>query len=141
MPFLIAAALLVADQVSKIWARTLDAPIEVIPQWLDLHLVFNPGFAFSLPAPRWILVGLAGVVSVVLVVMIVKKKFRPLAKWGAVLVIAGALGNAIDRALDGVVTDFVAVADFPVFNLADMWVTIGAALLILDELFGSRIKK
>lgn len=141
MPFLITVALLAADQISKIWARTLDVPMEIIPDWFDFYLVFNSGFAFSLPAPRWILVGLAAVVSVVLAVMIVKKKFSAFAKWGAVFVIAGALGNAIDRVLAGVVTDFLAVANFPVFNLADTWVTVGAVLLVLDELFGTQIKK
>ncbi len=111
---------------------------------LDFTLLHNTGAAFSFLAgasgwQRWFFIGLAAVVSVVLVAWIWRtprgEKLLPLA---LSLILGGALGNVIDRVEHGYVVDFIHVhwgaAYFPAFNVADTAITVGAALLILDAL-------
>jgi len=65
---------------------------------------------------------------------------RWISQFGFVLIISGAIGNLIDRAMDGYVIDYILFYvqswSFAVFNLADAFITIGAAAIIIDELFG-----
>ena len=138
-------ALIGLDQASKLWAAgTLDgAPIVVVEGVLDLVHAENPGGAFSIlgDAPRAVRVaGFALVAigfSIVLGIALVRGHGGRLFAWGAPCVIAGALGNLIDRVMRGTVTDFVharwdGVFDYPVFNLADVWIFVGVALLVID---------
>jgi signal peptidase II len=132
------------DQATKFLATRfleLYERVEVLPV-LDFTLLHNTGAAFSLLAgasgwQRWFFIGLAGVVSILLLVWIWRtprgEKLLPLA---LSLVLGGALGNVIDRIAHGYVVDFVHVhwgaSYFPAFNIADSAITIGAGLLILD---------
>lgn len=132
----------VLDQASK-------AVIEI---WLPLHNsmpvaenfnlvhVLNPGAAFSFLADqagwqRLFLAGIAAFASVFLVVLIVRKP-RPIEATAYALILGGAVGNLVDRIVRGAVVDWL---DFyfnhwhwPAFNLADVWIVIGAGLLILS---------
>ena len=116
-------------------------PIEVLPvlQWA---LVFNRGAAFGFlneagGIQHYFFSGLAIVVSMVILVWLwrIFMENRILA-WGLVLVLAGAVGNLIDRIRYQYVIDFINVHYndwyFPAFNIADMSITLGAFLLILD---------
>jgi signal peptidase II len=132
------------DQATKfLVTRFLDLyeRVEVLPV-LDFTLLHNTGAAFSMLAgasgwQRWFFIGLACLVSVVLVVWIWRtprgEKLLPLA---LALILGGAIGNVIDRIWHGYVVDFIHAhwgdAYFPAFNIADSAITIGAALLILD---------
>ena len=132
------------DQATKFLATRfleLYERVEVLPV-LDFTLLHNTGAAFSLLATasgwqRWFFIGLAGVVSALLVVWIWRtprgEKLLPLA---LALILGGAIGNVIDRLLHGYVVDFIHAhwgdAYFPAFNVADSAITVGAALLILD---------
>ena len=132
------------DQATKfLVTRFLDLyeRVEVLPV-LDFTLLHNTGAAFSMLAgasgwQRWFFVGLASVVSVLLIVWIWRtprgEKLLPLA---LALILGGALGNVIDRVVHGYVVDFIhahwGTAYFPAFNIADSAITLGAALLILD---------
>ena len=132
------------DQATKFLATRfleLYERVEVLPV-LDFTLLHNTGAAFSLLAgasgwQRWFFIGLAAVVSVLLLVWIWRtprgEKLLPLA---LSLVLGGALGNVIDRIVHGYVVDFIHVhwgaSYFPAFNIADSAITIGAGLLILD---------
>jgi signal peptidase II len=115
--------------------------VEVLPV-LDFTLLHNTGAAFSLLAgasgwQRWFFIGLACVVSVLLVAWIWRtprgEKLLPLA---LALILGGAVGNVIDRVVHGYVVDFIhahwGAAYFPAFNIADSAITVGAVLLILD---------
>jgi signal peptidase II len=113
--------------------------------WLDITRLHNPGAAFSFLAAQdgWqvhFLSVLAAVVSVVLVVWLRKldAKREGLLASALSLVLAGAVGNLIDRLEHGYVVDFVHVhwnaAYFPAFNVADSAITVGAAFLLLDAL-------
>jgi signal peptidase II len=140
----LSAVVIVLDQATKFLVTrflALYERVEVLPV-LDFTLLHNTGAAFSLLAgasgwQRWFFIGLACVVSAVLVVWIWRtprgEKLLPLA---LSLILGGAIGNVIDRVLHGYVVDFIHAhwggAYFPAFNIADSAITVGAALLILD---------
>jgi len=135
---------IVLDQATKfLVTRFLELyeRVEVLPV-LDFTLLHNTGAAFSMLAgasgwQRWFFIGLALVVSLVLVVWIWRtprgEKLLPLS---LALILGGALGNVIDRVLHGYVVDFIhahwGTAYFPAFNIADSAITVGALLLIVD---------
>ena len=140
--FAVAGAALVADQLSKAWAvASLEGrpPIRVIPGVLSLTFTANSGGAFGLgrSAP-WIFAGATLIVSTAIVIA----SFRPMTRVTAValgLILGGALGNLTDRisrgsGLRGQVTDFIDVHIWPVFNLADSAIVIGALVLAFASL-------
>jgi signal peptidase II len=134
--FLTAVGAYVLDRVTKVWAEaTLPGdPIDVIPGVLTLRFTENSGGAFSIgrSAP-WFFVGVTAIVSLV----IVATAFRHTSRGVAValgLVLGGALGNLTDRAirgpgLRGNVVDFIDLHVWPVFNVADSAIVVGAILL------------
>ncbi len=144
VPGIAFAVTLVFDQITKIWARaelTLGRPQSVIDGYWDWELAWNPGAAFSMfgdGTARWFLSAVAALAVVAITWMIAKS---PAAQRGQRLALgliaAGALGNLIDRAYLGVVTDFVRWRwhehRWPVFNIADVALVIGAGLIIIDS--------
>lgn len=150
----VAALVIVADQVTK-WAIIEWVSLyEKVPlnSFINLTHQRNTGAAFSFLADaggwqRWFFVVLASVVSVVIAVWMWRIRHERLAvlSAGLALVLGGALGNLIDRAQYGYVTDFVQVwfGDwaYPSFNVADVGISVGAALLIIDALFFSGREK
>ena len=133
--WLLAPVFILIDQVTKYVARLelADKTIDLFPG-AKLHLTFNTGFAFSLPAPQLILIVLAVGVSGFLVFWSLKKERTRFEQWASVLVVSGAIGNAIDRLWFGQVTDFLSFWTFPIFNVADVLVTLGVVVLLLGEL-------
>jgi signal peptidase II len=146
LPWLsIALVVVLLDQVTK------AAIIRMIP-YGDSHTIMpllnlvywrNPGAAFSfLHAAtgwqRWLFVALALVAAVFIVWLLRRHGAQKLFSGALALILGGAIGNVIDRLLHGYVVDFVQVhygsAAFPAFNVADSAITVGAGLLILDEL-------
>jgi signal peptidase II len=131
------------DLSSKQWAihSTAAGPRSVIPGALDLVHWENPGMAFNLmrswpPVVRMTLLGAAAIAAIAFGLFVVAKKpLRLPAIVGVGLIMGGALGNFVDRAGNGTVTDFLHVHrgsfDWPAFNVADMAVTCGAFLLAL----------
>jgi len=141
----VAALVIVADQATKIAVDRLFSYGERLPllPMLDLTLLYNRGAAFSFLAgadgwQRWFFTVLALAVSGFIVWMLARHGSQRLFSWALALILGGALGNVIDRVIHGHVIDFVLVyyGDwfFPAFNLADSAITVGAALLILDEI-------
>jgi signal peptidase II len=137
--------LVVADQVSKGWIESRYELGEFTPVffWLDITRLHNPGAAFSFLADaggwqRWFFSVLAVVVSVALVVWLRSLHARRdrVLTLALALVLAGAIGNVIDRFEHGFVIDFIHVhwqqAYFPAFNIADAAITVGAIFLIYD---------
>lgn len=129
---------LILDQVTKFWvAQTLDLQ-ESIPLWRDVfHLTYvtNKGAAFSLFSEqgewlRW----LSLVVSLGLVLLAwLGPRMTQWEQVGYGCILAGAFGNGIDRFLMGEVIDFLdfRLINFPVFNLADVFINIGIACLLI----------
>jgi len=149
---LLSAAVIALDQLSKWWAlsalQPAGVPHPVIPGLLNWTLAFNTGAAFSFLADsagwqRWFFVVLAVAISGALVVWLARTARRdwrnaiPLA-----LIIGGALGNLIDRLHAARVTDFIHVYfrqwNYPVFNLADCAITVGAVMLVAFGLFAGK---
>ena len=143
---------LALDQLSKWWAQVTlppeGTPHPVIPGFLNWTLAFNSGAAFSFLAgadgwQRWFFVALAVLISSVLVVWLSRTHVRD---WRTALplslVIGGAIGNLIDRLHGSTVIDFIHVYfrqwNYPVFNLADCAITVGAIGLVF---FGRRGQK
>jgi signal peptidase II len=131
-PFAIAAAVVVADVATKTWARRALAHGERHlggPLWLRLSE--NRGFSFSLgshwPAVAGVLV-LVALAAVTVAAAFARPGFPAL---GFGLLVGGGFGNLVDRLASSahVVTDFVAVGSFPVFNLADASITVGLVTL------------
>ena len=109
--------------------------------------VHNVGAAFSFLAgasgwQRWFFVGLGAVAALFIVLMLRSHAGQRLFSCALALILGGALGNVIDRLLHGHVVDFIQVHYagwfFPSFNVADSAITVGAILLILDELLRVR---
>ena len=140
--FVLAAVVL--DQVTKLLAvanlKDQD-PFVLIPGVFELHYLENRGAAFGIFQDQQIFFIISAVVIFAAVLYFYKripeeKKFLPL-KICSVLVCAGAIGNMIDRLRLGYVIDFFyfELIDFPIFNVADIYVTVTAVLLVLLILF------
>jgi len=137
----VAAAVLALDRVTKVLAeRNLqDGPVELIPGVLDLRYTTNPGGAFGLfGGIPWLFVAVSAVV-VVAIVLASRRLPATASAVGLGLVLGGAIGNLIDRAIrgpgfTGEVVDFIDLHVWPIFNLADSAIVIGAAVLLLSGL-------
>ena len=144
---LLVVAAILADQASKILVDSLLPLHEAVPvmPFLALFRTYNLGVAFSMLSGMdgWFIVGMR-LLIVAFVIWLWKRTpgERLFAHPGYALIIAGAAGNLIDRFLYGHVVDFILVHteswSFAVFNLADSFITIGAGLVILDELVGKK---
>jgi signal peptidase II len=146
----LALLVVVLDQLSKAWVLgglqlAERGQIPVLP-FFRLTMVMNRGVSFGLlsadsPAGRWLLVGGALVVALILIVW-VRRADRPLLATALGLIIGGALGNnLIDRARLGRVVDFLDFSGlyFPwVFNIADSAITVGVVLLLIDSFAPTR---
>ena len=127
------------DQAVKYWAVTVLKPIRSIPVIEGVfHLTYaeNPGMAFSLlEGQRWFFVVLTLLVLVGFVWVLKKDLVTDkIQRWCMILVMGGAIGNFIDRIFnDGKVIDmfYIKLIDFPIFNVADLFVTMPGALFCL----------
>jgi signal peptidase II len=137
----IVLALVVLDQLTKYLAESFLAGQRgsfLIPEIFQLYYLQNRGAAFGVLSGRqWIFVVMA-VLMIVLGIYtylhLPDGKHYSVMRMVCVLIVAGALGNMIDRVVHGYVIDFLyfSLIDFPVFNVADCYVCIGAAMLVLS---------
>jgi signal peptidase II len=132
---------LTADRVTKVLAeRSLQhGPIEVIPGVLDLRYTTNPGGAFGLfGGIPWLFASIS--VAVIVAIVIASRRLPATSSAvGLGLVLGGAIGNMIDRAIrgpafSGEVVDFIDLQVWPIFNLADSAIMIGAGTLLIAGL-------
>ena len=149
--FLAAAALILVDLFSKGYVEDFFRQgdvINILP-FLSITLAFNSGIAFSLLDfnnffTDYVLLFI-GLIITVFLVRLFKQEDNITSKVGLILIISGALGNIIDRAMDGVVTDFllffVGNTPFFIFNLADSYISCGAVLYFGIELSNYISKK
>ena len=127
-------SLVMLDQALKYGVQQLGVShISVIPNLFSIDLVFNKGAAYGiLHGQRGLLIGVS-----VFVLIISLWGHRYLAKtswskWGLSILLAGTLGNLIDRILLGHVVDYINIYIFPVFNLADICIDIGVGLFLIE---------
>jgi len=144
---IIAAIIIAVDQISKVYLIELmeryPGGIEVT-SFFNLVMVWNRGVSFGMFAGdnmRWILVGVAVVISIV-VLSWLRKATNQILALGLGLVLGGAIGNIIDRIRLGAVADFfdfdLIFMRWPAFNVADMAIVVGVAMILLENLFQGR---
>ena len=156
MPFglLLAAITVVLDQFTKALVLAFLEPYQAV-EWapfLSCVLVFNTGISFGLFAGetallRWVLIGLALAVSVLLTSWLYKEK-RPRVASALGLILGGAIGNVVDRIFRHAVVDFLDLHiggwHWPAFNLADSAITVGVVLYVFtslrDQLRSSKLR-
>lgn len=139
---LFAAAIVALDQWTKALAaaQLTDVVDVLIPGWLELRYTTNDGMALSmLSGARWLFV-VVGVLFVALVIWAVAKKHitKKPELWCIAAITGGAIGNLIDRVATGKVIDMICVPWFSTFNVADIFITVPAVLLILYILIFDR---
>ena len=145
----LASVLIILDQLTKLYFDGLlryGQRIAVLP-FFDFTLLYNPGAAFSFLAQadgwqRWFFTILGLGASVFILWMMHKSRSNKRLMLALTLILGGALGNVIDRIAYGHVVDFLLFYwqdwYYPAFNIADTCITLGAILLILDELLRLR---
>lgn len=135
-------AIITMDLLVKLWAQNTLMDIGTIPIIKDIfHLTYaeNRGAAFSiLEGKRWFFIVLTAVMLIIIALAFFKNYFKGV--WGKttlVFIFSGAVGNFIDRLLLGYVVDMFdfRLINFPVFNVADIFLTIGAIMGIIYILF------
>jgi len=135
-------AVYILDQLTKMAVRHLLEPygptVEIIPHIARLRFIFNQGIAFglSLGVSRWLLAGITAAVALFILWYILGSRYSDRTGLFALCLIeGGALGNLHDRLLSGRVVDFIEIGwrdlTWPVFNVADIALTVGAILLAL----------
>ena len=134
---IVAASVIILDQLSKLWINANRPQIELLPGFLDLRYVENTGAIFGLFSNHtelFIALGIAGVI----VILVFLRYFSPATTVGMVsfaLILSGAVGNLIDRIRLGYVIDFISIHvqelfHWPAFNIADVALTVGIFTLI-----------
>ena len=146
LPWLgVAAIVILIDQFTKtlILGAFANGDSHTVTAFFNIVRVHNTGAAFSFLAgaagwQRWFFIGLGTAAALFIVWMLRSHGAQRLFSLALALILGGAVGNVIDRLLHGYVVDFIQVhygnAYFPSFNVADSAITLGAVLLILDEL-------
>jgi signal peptidase II len=146
-PVAIALAVIALDQLTKHWAVTsLGTEREIDLFWtLRLNLAFNNGMAFGQGQGFGPVIAVIATVVIVYLLVSLQTETSVMGTIGMGLLIGGAAGNLIDRLfrgddgfLQGGVVDFVDLQWFPIFNIADIAINVGAALLILNSILTSR---
>jgi signal peptidase II len=148
LPWLsLATVVVILDQLTKVMVvRSFQVGERrpVLEGWFDLTLVYNKGAAFSFLASadgwqRWFFIAVGFAAMAFILYLLVRHGSQKLFGVALSLILGGAIGNVLDRVLEGQVVDFLLAHwndrwYFPAFNVADAAITAGAALLILDEL-------
>ncbi|HWS76127.1 MAG TPA: signal peptidase II [Quisquiliibacterium sp.] len=146
----LAVVVVLLDQLTK-WLVTRSFSFAqrrpVIDGFFDLTLVYNKGAAFSFLAgaggwQRWFFIGIGVAAALFILYLLWRHGSQRLFALGLALILGGAVGNVIDRVLHGHVVDFVLLhwrgLYWPAFNVADSAITVGAVLLVVDELLRVR---
>lgn len=146
--YALAIVIIVLDQLSKYWVQLSffeGERVNLLPI-LDFTLVYNKGAAWSFLSDaggwqRWLFTAISSVVSIVLVIWIHRLvAIQKILLIALTLILAGAVGNLIDRIMLGKVVDFVLFyydgRYFPAFNVADSAITLGAIMMLIDVFWG-----
>ena len=140
-----ATLVVLLDQISKLIAvKSLsEGPVEIIKGIFYLTLTYNTGAAFGIFKDQTILFIIISSIAVIgiLIYIYFDKSTVYIGKLGFSFILGGAFGNLIDRLRFGYVIDFFDFKVWPVFNIADSAITIGAVLLIISLLLQKRAKR
>jgi len=139
---LIAAAVLIVDQVTKLWIYTSipeHTRIEILPSFFFTH-TYNKGIAFGLfPQFSWLYIIIA--LGFVVYVSSYWSTFNKGTRYALAFLAGGASGNLIDRITHGAVLDWIGIQWFSVFNVADIAITLSVVGLIIYEIYKNNVEK
>ena len=141
----VTSILLIIDQISKLLINTkmtLNQEIVLIPKLLSILYVKNTGAAFSILQYNTIFLTVINALFIIVLHLFIKRE-KNLSKFSCLslgLIMGGMFGNLIDRIIHHGVIDFIYISliDFPVFNIADMGITIGVILLLISFIIEKR---
>ena len=136
-------SLIALDQYTKYWIESSGiSQIDLIPGFIELKYSQNTGVAFSLFDNHPLILTIVNSLIIVVFIIYFIKNYSPsiYKNLPAILIIAGGLGNLIDRYTKGYVIDFInpTFVDFAIFNLADCFLNIGVFLLVLEYGFNAK---
>lgn len=145
---IVTVLVLILDQAVKYWATVSialdEGSITLIPGVISIVNIHNSGAAFGIfQNAYWLFIIIAVIFAAVVVVALWKNIIRdPMGRWSAVLVMSGAIGNCIDRVMNGFVVDMFRFdfMNFAVFNVADIFITICGILFCLYIIFTDEFK-
>jgi signal peptidase II len=142
MILIIVIATLILDQLTKFLAVNLlstGQPIAIIRNYFQLTLLYNSGAAFGILKNQVPFFIITSILAIVLIIFSLRDKNQPKIYFVSLsLILAGALGNFTDRIRIGAVIDFLDFRIWPVFNIADSAITVGAVLLGWAIIFAKR---
>ena len=134
----LASFLIILDQLTKLIAKYLlkSKSIVILPGLINYNLVYNYGASFGILNNQAILLSIISfIVSVVLTIVVIKNSLlSSFRKLSLIFLLAGTIGNGIDRWFFGYVTDFIQLVpiSFPVFNLADIYINIAIIIIFFE---------
>ena len=142
MPLLIAILVVVVDRISKIYVESNffeGQSIALIKDYLNLTYIHNPGAAFGILANEtWLFIAVAALIVFLIAFFYESiKREGAVFRYGIAALVGGAIGNLIDRIISGAVTDFIQFPIWPIFNVADIAICVGAFLIVLSVLLDS----
>lgn len=125
-------ALVIIDQISKAIIRAAIAPSQSVQLlgFLQIVHISNTGAVFGLLKGSYLYIAALSVPVAAFLLIIYRNFSQKPQKLGVILIVAGIVGNTIDRLTSGYVTDFIYVRPWPAFNLADSFLSIGAVLVL-----------
>jgi len=143
----VTSILLIIDQITKLLINTkmtLNQEIIIIPKVLSLLYVKNTGAAFSMLQDNTIFLTVINALFIIVLHLLIKKE-KNLSKFSCLslgMIMGGMFGNLLDRIIHHSVIDFIyiSIINFPIFNIADMGITIGVVLLIISFIIEKRTK-
>jgi signal peptidase II len=139
---------ILVDQLSKYFISNnmhLYETINVIPNFFNLYYIQNDGGAFSILEGHMFLFYLVSIIGLVILYFIYKQANTNILKIAVAFVVGGLFGNLIDRVFYQKVIDFISLNfgsyHFAIFNVADIFITVGIILLLIDTLFINKKKE
>ncbi|MBI2436621.1 MAG: signal peptidase II [Candidatus Magasanikbacteria bacterium] len=131
---LVCGFFLFLDQLLKYIVRhTQESTYYLLKPWIGWEYFENPGIAFGIPVPQFLIIFLTPIIIILLIVWWMKKTDKNILFYlGTSLIIAGAISNLIDRMLFSFTVDYLRVFT-SVMNVADMMIVMGAGLLVVEE--------
>lgn len=146
MIFLLSLVIIMLDQYTKYKAMKLlmhKKPYVIVKDFIQLHYVENRGAAFGILQDKKLFFVIITLIVIITTSYYLINNYDVLYKWtriGIALLLAGAIGNLIDRIRLGYVVDFISVRlintyDFPVFNIADIAIVLGTGLIMILVIF------
>ncbi len=134
LPLFIGFDILLFDLLSKYLVTIkLKEPLEIFSGIFFIELHKNPGLAFSIPLPTTLQIIFSLILLVIIFTYFKQRKISIFESVCLASIFSGAVGNLIERILFGSVTDFLAIWKFPIFNVADIAISLGVIGLIFFE--------